>query len=71
MDREKDFNVLRKGLEFTISVFVAANPKIGFNFMKRWIGKDKIINKIIKEYLKKNRVVRINPNEVEELLSSI
>ncbi len=71
MDRENNFDVLRKGLEFTISVFVAANPKLGFNFMKRWIGKDKVIDKIIKENLKKNRVVRKNPDEVEELLNSI
>ncbi len=66
-----NFDVLRKGLEFTISVFVAANPKLGFNFMKRWIGKDKVIDKIIKENLKKNRVVSKNPDEVKELLNSI
>lgn len=53
MDRENNFVVLRKGLEFTISVLVAANPNLGFNFMRRWIGKDKVIDKIIRENLKK------------------
>ena len=71
MNRENNFAVLRKGLEFTISVFVVANPKLGFNFIKRWIGKDKVIDKIIKENLKKNRVVRVYPDEVEKLINSI
>ncbi|MGD8778842.1 MAG: hypothetical protein PVH88_07750 [Ignavibacteria bacterium] len=71
MDRENDFDVLRKGLEFTISVFAAANPKLGFSFIKKWIGKDKVIDKIIKQNLKKNRLVRKNPEEVKNLLNQI
>ena len=68
MDREDGFDVLRKGLEFTISVFAAANPIIGFSFIKNWIGRDKIIDKIMKKNLKKNRLVRKNPEEVKNLL---
>ena len=71
MDRENDFDVLRKGLEFTISVFAAANPKIGFSFIKKWIGKDKIIDKIMKENLKKNRLIRKDPEEVKNLINEI
>lgn len=71
MDRENNFDVLRKGLEFTISVFTAANTKLGFAFIKRWIGEDKVIDKIMKENLKKNRLAKKNPAEVEKLLSSI
>lgn len=71
MDRENNFDVLRKGLEFTISVFAAANTKLGFAFIKRWIGEDKVIDKIMKENLKKNRLAKKNPAEVEKLLSSI
>jgi hypothetical protein len=71
MDRENDFDVLRKGLEFTISVFVAANPKMGFSFIKRWIGKDKVIDKIMKENLKKNRLIKKYPEEVMSLLGKI
>jgi hypothetical protein len=39
--------------------------------VSEWIGKDKVIDKIIKENLKKNRVVSKNPDEVKELLNSI
>ena len=70
MDRENDFNVLRKGLSFTISVFAAANSELGFNFIKKWIGKDKDINKIMKENLKKNRLAKKYPEEVKSLLNS-
>jgi len=71
MDRENNFDVLKKGLEFTISVFAAANPKLGFSFIKKWIGKDKIIDRIMKENLKKNRLVKKYPEEVKSLLDYI
>ena len=59
---------MRKGLQFTISVFAAANPIFGFSFIKKWIGTDKIIDKIMKENLKKNRLIKKNPEEVKNLL---
>lgn len=71
MDKKENFDVLKKGLEFTISVFTAANPELGFSIIKKWIGKDKIINKIMKENLKKNRLVKKYSREVNELLSKI
>lgn len=71
MDRENDFDVLKKGLEFTISVFAAANPELGFYFIKKWIGKDKTIDKIMKENLKKNRLAKKYPEEVKNLLNSM
>ena len=61
------FDVLRKGLEFTISVYVAANPELGFRFIRKWIGKDKIIDKILRENLKKNRLIKMDPIEVDRL----
>ncbi len=71
MDRGNNFEILRKALEFTISVFVTANPKIGFGFIKKWIGKDRIINNVMKANLKKNRLVRKHPNEVKNLLNEL
>jgi hypothetical protein len=71
MDKKNNFDVLRKGLEFTISVFVVANSKLGFTFIKKWIGKDKTIDKIMKENLNKNRLVRKYPEEVKNLLNII
>lgn len=68
---DDDFKVLKKGLDFTISVFVAANDKLGFDFMEKWIGRDKIIDRIIKENLMKNRVKKIDPEKVEYLLNKI
>lgn len=71
MDRKNDFDVLRKALSFSISVFAAADPKLGFKFIKRWIGKDKIIDRIMKENLNKNRLVGKHPAEVKNLLGSL
>ena len=71
MDKENNFDLLRKGLDFTISIFAVANPQLGFSFIKKWIGKDKIIDKIMKENLKKNRLVKKNPEAVKNLLNEI
>jgi len=71
MDLNNNFDALRKGLAFTISVFVAANPDSGFPFMEQWIGKNKVIDKIIKENLKKNRLVKKYPKQVENLFNMI
>jgi hypothetical protein len=70
-NQEDGIDVLKKGLEFTISVFAAANPEYGFDFIKRWIGTDKTIDKIMKENLKKNRLAGKYPHEVENLLDQI
>ena len=32
IERDDDFELLKKGLEFTISVYTAANPEYGFSF---------------------------------------
>jgi ribosomal protein L28 len=71
MDKENDFDVLRKGLEFTISVFAAANPEAGFSFIRKWIGKDKITNRIMKQNLTKNRLIKKDPEKAEELLKMV
>jgi hypothetical protein len=71
IDRKNDFDILKKGLEFTISVFVAANPKYGFSFIEKWIGKDGSIDNIMKENLKKNRLIRKNPEKVRDILNKI
>ncbi len=67
----ENFDVLKKGLEFTISVFVAANPTLGFRFIRKWIGKRELIDRILEKNLKKNRLVKRNPEEVTQLLGEI
>ncbi|MFX0170225.1 MAG: hypothetical protein ACFE89_12865 [Candidatus Hodarchaeota archaeon] len=71
MDKGTHFDVLKKGLDFTISVFVAANPKLGFNFIRKWVGKDEVINKILKKNLEKTRLLKRHPEEVNSLLQEI
>jgi hypothetical protein len=68
MKRDDDFEILKKGLEFAISVYTAANPAEGFSFMEKWIGKDEAIDLIIKSNLKKNRLLKKHPKKPEELL---
>lgn len=71
MERDNDFDILKKGLEFTLSLYTAANPEYGFSFVEKWIGKDKVIDNIIKSNLKNNRLLKKYPNKAEELLKKI
>ena len=71
MDRDDDFEILKRGLEFTISVYTAANTEHGFAFLEKWIGKNKVIDSIIKSNLKKNRLLKKHPKKAEELLKKI
>jgi len=71
MDINQNFDALQKGLSYALSVFVAANPVAGFSFFERWIGKSKVIDKIIKENLKKNRLAKKYPDEVKRLLNKL
>ena len=68
MERDDDFEILKKGLEFVISIYTAANPEEGFFFMEKWIGKDEAIDLIIHSNLKKNRLRKKHPKKTEELL---
>jgi hypothetical protein len=71
MERDKDFEILKKGLEFTISVYTDAYPEYGFSFLEKWIGKDKFIDDIIKSNLKKKRLFKKHPEKVQELLKRL
>jgi len=73
LDREvrktEGFRVLRKGLEYAISVFVAKVPNEGFEFMKMWAQKnDDDIKKIIKSNLGKSRLTKKFDKQVYEVL---
>lgn len=71
MKKDGDFEILEKGLEFVISVYTAAYPEYGFSFMEGWIGKDRVIDKIIQSNLKKNRLMKKHPEKVRELLKRL
>lgn len=71
MERDEDFEILKKGLDFTISVYTAAYPEYGFSFMEKWIGRDKVIDRIIESNLKKNRLMKKHPGRTGELLQKL
>lgn len=62
-----DFLALRKGLAYCWSVAAAALPEAGKKAMETWlVDEDKDIRWIMRENLKKNRLVRIDPGWVED-----
>ena len=72
-DRKSDeFKALRKGLGYTLSVVVQAAPQEGFAFMRQLAAmQDKDVLWIVKENLKKNRLVKNFPTQVESIRSSL
>ena len=59
--RSEDFLTLRKGLGYCWSVAVAALPAEGKAPMEKWMEKpDKDVRWIMKENLKKNRLIRMD-----------
>jgi hypothetical protein len=70
--RREDFIALRKGLGYCWSVAVVAFPDLGMARMEKWIfGQDKDIRWILRENLKKNRLIRMDPAWVTSLLNQI
>jgi len=58
---DEDFNVLKKGLSYCWSVAVSACPGKGKKLMEKWIqSEDKNIVWIMKENLKKNRLMKMD-----------
>jgi hypothetical protein len=68
--RSEEFRVLRKSLGYGWSVVVAANPEVGKPRLEKWIrSKDKDIVWIMKNNLKKNRLIKMDPVWVETQLT--
>lgn len=66
--RTEEFRVLKKGLDYAISVFVANMPNEGFEFLENWAKKnDPDIKKIIKSNIGKSRLSKKFSREVEEV----
>jgi 3-methyladenine DNA glycosylase AlkC len=60
--RAEPFHVLKKGLAYCWSVAVAAHPEAGKTAMERWLSSDDAdVRWIMKENLKKNRLLRVEP----------
>src|SRR5512145_941366 len=68
--RSEDFQALRKGLGYCWSVAVAALPAEGKVLMEKWLRHpDKDIRWIVKENLKKNRLIRMYAAWVQKLIA--
>jgi hypothetical protein len=71
----EEFRIMIKGLNYTLSVVVAAAPNEGFQLLEDILRKQSsnqnTLNKIIHENLKKNRLIKNYPAEVENLKALI
>jgi hypothetical protein len=66
--RSEPFKALRKGLGYTLSVVVGAIPDEGFAWLARLVdAQDADVLWIVRQNLKKNRLVRHYPERVETL----
>jgi hypothetical protein len=68
--RSEPFRVLRQGLEYAISVFVAALPEEGFALLRRWaVVNDRDVKRIVKSNLGKGRLAKRYPEQVAEAMA--
>ncbi|MFQ5892121.1 MAG: hypothetical protein ACE5HW_04945 [Candidatus Methanofastidiosia archaeon] len=66
--KSEEFKTLKKGLGYSLSVVICAIPKEGFEYMHQLIdSQDKDVLWIIKENLKKNRLIKNFPDEVASI----
>ena len=71
-ERDVDFKTLCKGLSYCWSVVVAALPSQGKPIMERWLSStDKDVRRIMKENLKKNRLLKMDKAWVEAWLAQL
>ena len=70
--RTEEFRVLKKGLQYTVSVFAASSPEQGFAFLRKWAQSDDAdVVRIIGANLSKTRLAKHFPQEVVEIGETI
>lgn len=68
--RTPDFIALRKGLEYALSVLVAADPETGFARLREFAEiQDKDVKRVIQENLKKKRLAGRYPQQTKVVQS--
>jgi hypothetical protein len=68
MRRDEAAAVLRKGLEYAPSVFVAASPTEGFRMLENWADSGQVeVAKVVAANLRKARLAKHYPEQVEEV----
>lgn len=67
-----EFVSLRQALGYCWSVAIAANPTQGRAFLERWAASpDRDVRWMVKENLKKNRLIRLDPAWVERMVGML
>jgi hypothetical protein len=70
--KNEDFDILIKGLCYTLSVIITGNEAEGFEYLEELTKKNNnAIRKIVRENLKKNRLKCLNHSKVLELEEKI
>ena len=65
--RDESFKVLRQGMAYCWSVVIAALPETGKPLFEKWLNsRDKDIRWMMKENLKKNRLLKMDANWVKD-----
>ena len=66
--KSENFRVLRKALGYTLSVVIVPLPEEGFKYLSQLVKmNDPNVNWVIKENLKKNRLIKNYPDKVASL----
>ncbi len=67
--KSEDFEALKKGLAYCWSVAAAAHPKKGKELIEKWVkSKDKDVIWVMKQNLKKNRLIKMDKEWVSRQL---
>ena len=70
--KDESFKVLRQGMGYCWSVAVAALPDAGKPLIEKWLSsKDKDIRWVMKENLKKNRLIKMDADWVNNCLKKL
>jgi hypothetical protein len=70
--KDESFKVLRQAMGYCWSVVVAALPEAGKPYLERWLdSQDKDIRWMIKENLKKNRLVKMDADWVNACMKKL
>jgi hypothetical protein len=70
--KEESFKVLRKAMGYCWSVAVAAMPDAGKPMMEAWLNsQNKDIRQVMRENLKKNRLIRMDPKWVKSCVKKL
>ena len=70
--KDESYKTLRQGMSYCWSVAVAALPEAGKPLLEKWLGtRDKDIQWMMKENLKKNRLVKMDADWVKECIKRL